>query len=299
MILIADSGATQTDWCLLNTDSSINQHIRTAGLNANYLTELEIGKILTRELTPLLPYPIGEKITNVFFYGSGCSTEEKQRKVQTQILKITPNACVIADHDTLGAAISLCGNDMGIACILGTGSNSCYYDGKTVKKTILSLGYLLGDEGSGTHIGKKILYDYLKNRMPEDIRRLFYEKYKKHAEDMVAQMYAAQKIGAYFAQFSYFASENLESPYIQNTVKECFNDFLQEQVAQFEEAKHLPLGFVGSIAKVFHRELKATVQEFGYTLGKIIQNPIEGLVEFHQKKMKNNNEPEQFPLFLQ
>jgi N-acetylglucosamine kinase-like BadF-type ATPase len=284
MILIADSGSTTTDWCLLNTDLTINKYIRTSGLNANYLTDLEIFNILSCELTTLLPYPISEKITSVFFYGSGCSTEEKQQKIKIQISKITPNANVIADHDMLGAAISLCGNDMGIVCILGTGSNSCFYDGKNVKKTILSLGYLLGDEGSGTHIGKKILYAYLKNKMPQDIQQLFYSKYQKLPEDMVAEMYAAQKVGAYFAEFSHFSSENLNMPYIQNIVKDCFRDFLREQVAQFDEAKSLPLGFVGSVATVFQQELKAVTNEFGYTLGKIIQNPINGLVEFYQKK---------------
>ena len=283
MILIADSGSTTTDWCLLNADTSVNKYIRTSGLNANYLSELEINDILFQELKPQLPYPTIEKITNVFFYGSGCSTEEKQRKMQSQILKLTPNADVTADHDLVGAAISLCGNDMGIACILGTGSNSCFYDGKNVKKTILSLGYLLGDEGSGTHIGKKILYAYLKNKMSQEVFQLFYAKYKKPPEDMVAEMYAANKTGTYFAEFSHFASENLNVPYVQNLVKECFKDFLQEQVSQFDEAKHFPLGFVGSIAAVFQQELKSAVQEFGYTLGKIIQNPIEGLVKFHQK----------------
>jgi len=284
MILIADSGATTTDWCLLNTDLSINKCIKTSGLNANYLTDSEIHSILLSEFSTQLPYPILEKITNIFFYGSGCSTDKKKQKIKKQILKITPNADVIADHDMLGAALSLCGNDMGIACILGTGSNSCFYDGKKVKKKILSLGYLLGDEGSGTHIGKKILYAYLKNKMPQKIQQLFYLKYQKQPEDMVAEMYATQKTGAYFAQFSYFASENLKIPYIQNIVKECFKDFLREQVAQFDEAKYHPLGFVGSIASVFHQELKSVVQESGYTMGKIIQNPINGLAEFYQKK---------------
>jgi N-acetylglucosamine kinase-like BadF-type ATPase len=286
MILIADSGATTTDWCLLNTDFSINKCTKTSGLNANYLTDSEIYSILFSEFSTQLPYPILEKITKVFFYGSGCSTDEKQRKIKNQILKIIPNADVIADHDTLGAALSLCGNDMGIACILGTGSNSCFYDGKNVKKTILSLGYLLGDEGSGTHIGKKILYAYLKNKMPKEIQQLFYLKYQKLPENMVAEMYATQKVGAYFAQFSHFASENLNIPYLQNIIKDCFRDFLREQVAQFDEAKYFPLGFVGSIASVFHQELTSVVQEFGYTTGKIIQNPINGLAEFYQRNEK-------------
>ena len=283
MILIADSGSTSTDWCLLNMDGSINKNISTSGLNANYLSEAEISDILFQELKPNLPYSTLEKISHVHFYGSGCSTKQKQEKVKTQIQKITTNAAVIADHDLVGAAISLCGSDTGMVCILGTGSNTCFYDGKNVKKTILSLGYLLGDEGSGTHIGKKILYAYLKNKMPQDISFLFYAKYKKQPEDMVTEMYAAPKIGAYFSQFSHFASENLSLPYIQNIVKECFNDFLREQVSQFEEAKHFPLNFVGSIAAVFHRELKSAVQESDYTMGKIIQNPINGLVVFYQK----------------
>ena len=285
MILIADSGSTSTEWCLLNTDTNINKYIKTSGLNANYLTEFEIYNILFRELKPNIPHPILEKISNVYFYGSGCSTEQKQEKIKSQILKLTPNADIIADHDTLGAAISLCGNDTGIACILGTGSNTCFYDGKNIKKTILSLGYLLGDEGSGTHIGKKILYHYLKNKMPKEIKELFFDKYKKQPEDIIIDMYSTQKVGAYFAAFSYFASENLNLSYIQNIVKECFREFLHEQVSLFDEAKYFSIGFVGSIASVFHLELKSVIQEFGYTIGKIIQNPINGLVEFHQKNL--------------
>lgn len=287
MILIADSGATSTDWCLLNTNNTINKQIETSGLNTNYLTEKEIEEILSFELKPNLPYSSLEIIRNVFFYGSGCSTELNKKKIKTQIANIIPNAEIIADHDLVGAAISLCGSDMGIACILGTGSNSCFYDGKNVKKTILSLGYLLGDEGSGTYIGKKILYPYLKNKMPQDVHQLFYSKYNKKPEEIIADMYAAPKAGTYFAGFSHFASENLTIPYIQDIVKECFTDFLQEQVSIYDEAKDIPISFVGSIASIFHRELKSVVQDFGYTLGKITQDPINGLVEFHQnKKMK-------------
>ena len=284
MILIADSGATITDWCLLNTDRSINTYFKTSGLNTNYLSETEISEILFRELKPHLPYSTLEKISQVFFYGSGCSTEQKKKKIKSQILRLTPNADIIADHDMVGAAISLCGNDMGIACILGTGSNSCFYDGKNVEKTILSLGYLLGDEGSGTYIGKKILCAYLKNKMPHDVQQLFYAKYKKQPENIITDMYAAPHVGAYFAAFSHFASENLNVQYIQNIVKECFTDFTNEQLSLFDEAKHLPIGFVGSIAAVFHQELKSVLANTGYRLGKIIQNPIRGLVEFHQKK---------------
>ena len=285
MILVADSGSTVTDWCLLDTDSNERKYIKTRGLNANYLTKKEMQEILLNELKPKLPHSAIDLITNVYFYGSGCSTENKQEKVRSQISEtLTPNATIIADHDLVGAAISICGSDMGIACILGTGSNSCFYDGKTIVKTLLSLGDLLGDEGSGTYIGKQILYFYLKNRMPEELSLLFYQKYKKHPEDIIAEMYAAPKTGAYLAQFSHFASENIQYPYIANIIKDSFRDFLKEQLIQYEEAKDYPIGFVGSIAAVFSEQLQEVMQEFGLKTGKIIQNPIEGLVEYHLKK---------------
>ena len=286
MILIADSGSTTTDWCLLDVCSNERKYIKTKGLNANYLTEEEMQYIIRTELQSELPYSTIDVITDVFFYGSGCSTFQKQEKVRSQIAVLTPNASIITDHDLTGAAISICGSDMGIACILGTGSNSCVYDGKNVKKTLLSLGYLLGDEGSGTYIGKKILYHYLKNQMPEELSQLFYNKYNKHPEDIVAEMYAAPKTGAYLAQFSHFASEHIGNIFIEDIIKNCFRDFIKEQVILYEEAKLYPIGFVGSIAAVFCKQLQVVVEEFELKTGKIIQNPIEGLVEYHLKESK-------------
>ena len=287
MILIADSGSTNTDWCLLDIHSNERKYIKTKGLNANYLSDKEMYEILHGELKPQLPY-FNEKITHVHFYGSGCSTLQKQEKVRMQIATLTPNATIIPDHDLNGAAISICGSDMGVACILGTGSNSCVYDGKKVTKTLLSLGYLLGDEGSGTHIGKKILYSYLKKQMPKELFDAFYLKYGKTPENMVSEMYATPKIGAYLSQFSYFASKHIENHYIANIVKNCFREFLNEQVILFEEAKDYPIGFVGSIAAVFRNELKSVLEESGLKIGKIIQNPIEGLVDFHWKEATKN-----------
>ena len=286
MILVADSGSTVTDWCLLDTNSNEKKYFKTRGLNANYLTKKEMQEIIQNELKPKLPYSTINSITNVYFYGSGCSTEKKQEKVRSQIAVLTPNAAIVTDHDLLGAAISICRDDMGIVCILGTGSNSCVYDGKEVKKTLLSLGYLLGDEGSGTYIGKKILYYYLKNKMPKELTEIFYYKYKKHPEDMVAEMYAAPKTGAYLAQFSHFASEHIKEPFIENIIENCFRDFVKEQVLQYEEAKYYPIGFVGSIAAVFQKQLQTILEEFELKLGKIIQNPIEGLAEYHLKRGK-------------
>jgi N-acetylglucosamine kinase-like BadF-type ATPase len=292
MILIADSGSTVTDWCILDVSSKEKKLFRTGGLNANYLTEKEMQEILFQELKPKLPHSAICAITNIYFYGTGCSTEKKQEKVRLQLEKLTPNASIVVHHDLVGAAISICGNDMGVACILGTGSNSCVYDGKNIKKTLLSLGYLLGDEGSGTYIGKKILYCYLKNRMPKELSLLFYQKYKKHPEDIIAEMYAAPKTGSYLAQFSHFASEYIEFPYLEDIIKNSFRDFIREQVVQYEEATHYPVGFVGSIAAIFQKQLQAVLEEYNMKMGKIIRNPIDGLAEYHLNECRKVNPKE-------
>jgi N-acetylglucosamine kinase-like BadF-type ATPase len=286
MILIADSGSTKTTWCLLSENETDTKYIETKGINPNYLVKDSISAILKNELSPLLPSN-HELIRKVYFYGSGCSTVPKCELVGESLRAITPNADVIVSHDLLGAAISLCGNDTGVACILGTGSNSCVYDGKNIKKTILSLGHLLGDEGGGVYIGKKILYHYLKNRFPEDLKIAFETKYQKTPEEFIALMYSSSNIVSFFADFTYFASENKAHPFVQNTIKNCFRDYFTEQVLIYEEANHYPIGFVGSVAFVFQNELKAVAEEFQLRVGKIIKNPIEGLKEFHQKEFAN------------
>jgi len=282
MILIADSGSTKTTWRLLSESNAPTTEIETQGINPNYLTSEAVSEILEKELRPLLPDCNG-KIQKVYFYGSGCSTVPKCERIRQSLLAITPNAEVIVAHDLLGAAISLCGVDTGIACILGTGSNSCFYDGKKVQKTILSLGYLLGDEGGGVHIGKKILYHYLKNHYPEDLKTAFETKYKQSPAELISAMYASQNTASFLADFARFAGENKMHPFIQNLIKNCFRKYFTEQVLIYEEASLYPIGFVGSIAFVFQNELKAVAEEYSLCIGKIIKNPIEGLEEFHKK----------------
>ena len=279
MILIADSGSTKTTWCLLSNEAKPT-YMETVGINPNYLSKYSISEILEKELRPLLPFQC-EKIQKVYFYGSGCSTVLNQSIIRESLLAITPNADVVAEHDLLGAAISLCGKDMGVACILGTGSNSCFYDGKNIKKTILSLGYLLGDEGGGVYMGKKILYHYLKNHFPEEMKTTFEAKHQKTPQEFVRAMYSCDNIIAFFSEFTYFASENIANHFMQDLVKNCFRDYFTEQVLIYEEAKRYPIGFVGSIAFVFQKELKSVAEEFHCSVGKIIKNPIEGLKDFH------------------
>jgi N-acetylglucosamine kinase-like BadF-type ATPase len=284
MILIADSGSTKTTWRLISKSDIKVKDIETKGINPNYLTQEAISAILEKELCPLLPYK-AEQIEKVYFYGSGCSTISKCELLHKTLLAITPNADVIVEHDLLGAAISLCGTDMGVACILGTGSNSCFYDGKNVKKTILSLGYLLGDEGGGVHIGKKILYHYLKNHFPEEMKTAFEEKYKKTPQELIYLMYHCENIASFLANFTYFAAENRTHSFMQNILTACFHDYFTEQVLIYEEAKHYPIHFVGSVAFVFQEELKTVAEKYQLHIGKIIKNPIDGLETFHRKEL--------------
>ena len=284
MILIADSGSTKTTWRLLSKGESYHNDIETTGINPNYLTKDAIADILENELHPLLPSNT-EQIREVYFYGSGCSTIEKQKLIQESLQTIIPNADIIAEHDLLGAAISLCGNDMGVACILGTGSNACFYDGKSITKSTLSLGYLLGDEGGGAYIGKKILYHYLKNHFPKELKIAFETKYQKTPHELIHLMYRSANIVSFFANFTYFASENIAHPYVQDVIKNCFRDYFIEQVLIYEEANHYPIGFVGSIAFTFQNELKTVAEEYQFCIGKIIKNPIEGLGDFHQHEL--------------
>ncbi len=284
MILIADSGATSTDWALAGRNMR-PVVFKTKGLNVNYLSESEIrNSIIQDVIPPLLPYH-REAIEEIRFFGSGCSNPQKQDMMRRVLGLISENADVFPDHDMLGAAISLCGNDMGLVSILGTGSNTCFYDGKNVKKSILSLGYLLGDEGSGTYMGMQLIKNYLKGNFPNDLEQAFEEKYPKKKYEIVGEMYAAPKAGAYFAFYTYFIAEHREHPYISELVQQCFSCFMREQVLQFApECHQYSLGAVGSIAYLFQNELKMAALQHNVMLGNVLKNPIEGLIKYYQQQ---------------
>ena len=281
MKLIADSGATGTDWAYIDDKNQVLQ-FRTSGINVSYLSEGEINKIITTEVIPVLKEHKIQSIPKIYFYGAGCSTLPKQTIMQKILRLISPNAAIIADHDMLGAAISISQGDKMCVCILGTGSNSCIYDGKSIVKNILSLGYVLGDEGSGTYLGMKFIQNLLKGKTPKDLTEKFYAENQKTPSDIVYQMYQAPKMGAYFASYSHILRENNNHPYIDNLLKDCFRDFFREQVFQFEEVQDYPIGFIGSIAYVFEKQLRAVGRELNVNITTIIQNPIEGLISYYQ-----------------
>lgn len=280
MILLADSGSTKTDWGLVENGKLVKR-LRTSGMNPFQMSEEAITEEIKTHLVPELP---GTVLDEVHFYGAGC-TKEKQPIVERALrANLTINGeCEVAS-DMLGAARGICGHKPGIACILGTGSNSCSYDGKNLVKNVSPLGFILGDEGSGAVLGKLLVGDVLKNQMPEAITKRFFEKYKLTSAEIIDRVYRQPKPNTFLASFVPFLEENIDEPKIYNLVKESFRSFLRRNVMQYDDWQTLPIGFNGSIAKIYMKPLLEALEEEGMHLGRIIQAPMEAMVEYHVEK---------------
>lgn len=280
MILLADSGSTKTDWGLVENGKLVKR-LRTSGMNPFQMSEEAITEEIKTHLVPELPDTV---LDEVHFYGAGC-TKEKQPIVE-RALRANLNIngeCEVAS-DMLGAARGICGHKPGIACILGTGSNSCSYDGKNLVKNVSPLGFILGDEGSGAVLGKLLVGDVLKNQMPEAITKRFFEKYKLTSAEIIDRVYRQPKPNTFLASFVPFLEENIDEPKIYNLVKESFRSFLRRNVMQYDGWQTLPIGFNGSIAKIYKKPLLEALEEEGMHLGRIIQAPMEAMVEYHVEK---------------
>lgn len=280
MILLADSGSTKTDWGLVENGKLVKR-LRTSGMNPFQMSEEAIMEEIRNHLVPELPSTV---LDEVHFYGAGC-TKEKQPIVERALrANLTINGeCEVAS-DMLGAARGICGHKPGIACILGTGSNSCSYDGKNLVKNVSPLGFILGDEGSGAVLGKLLVGDVLKNQMPETVIKRFFEKYKLTSAEIIDRVYRQPKPNTFLASFVPFLEENIDEPKIYNLVKESFRSFLRRNVMQYEGWQTLPIGFNGSIAKIYKKPLLEALEEEGMHLGRIIQAPMEAMVEYHVEK---------------
>lgn len=280
MILLADSGSTKTDWGLVENGKLVKR-LRTSGMNPFQMSEETITEEIKTHLVPELP---GTVLDEVHFYGAGC-TKEKQPIVERALrANLTINGeCEVAS-DMLGAARGICGHKPGIACILGTGSNSCSYDGMNLVKNVSPLGFILGDEGSGAVLGKLLVGDVLKNQMPEAITKRFFEKYKLTSAEIIDRVYRQPKPNTFLASFVPFLEENIDEPKIYNLVKESFRSFLRRNVMQYDDWQTLPIGFNGSIAKIYKKPLLEALEEEGMHLGRIIQAPMEAMVEYHVEK---------------
>lgn len=277
MILLADSGSTKTDWGVVDNDKLIKK-LRTGGMNPFQMSEAAITEEIKNHLMPALPTTTLEE---VHFYGAGC-TREKQPIVERALrANLTINGVCEVASDMLGAARGICGHKPGIACILGTGSNSCSYDGRNLVKNVSPLGFILGDEGSGAVLGKLLVGDVLKNQLSETLTKRFFEKFQLTAAEIIDRVYRQPKPNTFLASFVPFLGENLADPQIYRLVKENFRSFLRRNVMQYEGWQTLPIGFNGSIAKIYKQPLTDVLQEEGMHLGRIIQAPLEAMVTYH------------------
>ena len=244
--LIADSGATKAEWCLL--DGSRKKTIFTQGISPYFLNSDQIRTLLLKELCPFLKKT---NIDEVYYYGTGCANPANARMIRKSVQETFPGASVQVTHDLMAEARSLCGRQKGVACILGTGSNSCYYDGKKITKNSPGLGYVLGDEGSGAYLGKKVLQYYLYKTFDDEIKLKFNKKYKTNAVEILENVYKKPLPNRYLASFVIFLAENRGHYMIENIIEDGLNDFFFNHLVKYKETSALPVSFVGGVAYGF------------------------------------------------
>ncbi len=279
MILIADSGSTKTEWRLIDQTSQV-QAIRTDGLNPYYQDTPTITKTLSEQLVSALH---GAVVHEVFFYGAGCANAETCATVANALQAVLPQAIAIdVQSDMLGAARAACGHEPGVACILGTGSNAALYNGQTISSPGYSLGFWLGDEGSGGHLGKQVVLAYLHQQLPPDLAEAFAQAYPLDRLTVLDNAYHQPFPNRYFARFAPFLSQHSQHPFVQNLVSQSLSNFLRLYVSRVAPGNMPVVNFVGSVAFYFQDILRRVGQEQGYLIGQILPAPINALVEYHR-----------------
>lgn len=285
MILIVDSGSTKCDWIAIDKNGNqLLEKIRTKGLNPAILSEKKLRKTInkSKELTANK-----DVVTNVYFYGAGCGTENPRIALKIVLQQFFPNALVEVSEDTMAAVYATINtpNEAAVVCILGTGSNCSYYNGKTLEQRVDSLGYTLMDDASGNYFGKQLIRDYYFNHMPENIKIAFEDKYNLDADYIKHNLYKQPNPNAYLANFAEFMILNKDSEYIRELIKNGIRLFSKNMILQFkEEIKTVPVHFAGSIAYFCKDEIKQVAKELEYKTGNFERRPIEGLVSFHTKQ---------------
>ena len=282
MILIADCGSTNIDWCVL-ADKKVEKQVFTLGMNAVMLTEEEMRGRISNELMPELG-GLSAKIDSVYFYGAGCISAEVCGNVASAIKANIPSATKVEVYsDLLAAARALCGREPGIACIMGTGSNSCLYDGRGIAHNVSPLGYVLGDEGSGAVLGKLFLGDVLKNQLPADVAAKFLEEYNLDLLTIIRRVYREPLGNRFMASVTPFISKHIDVPQIHDMVLGSFKAFFRRNIMQYEGYSEHKVNFIGSIAVYFRPVLEEAAKECGCTIGRILKSPMEGLLAFHSE----------------
>ena len=280
MRLIVDSGSTKTDWVAIDDSGNILFETQTLGLNPQVLSEAIVEE---RIINNYDLYRIRNEVDSTFFYGAGCGTEPPRKLMEGVLKSIFQNSTISVKEDTYAAVYAITDpGEPSIVCIIGTGSNCSFYDGENVHQKITSLGYILMDDASGNYFGRQLLRDFYFNKIPKELSDSFAEEFNLGAEEIKTNLYKKSNPNTYLATFAKFVIVNKNDPYIQGLINKGLGLFIENQIMQFDNAKELPIHFIGSISYFLREELEANLISYGFTLGKILKKPIEGLVSYHK-----------------
>ncbi|NGF58289.1 N-acetylglucosamine kinase [Parapedobacter sp. SGR-10] len=286
MIIIADGGSTKTNWCLLD-DNQKKIYFNTEGYNPYFVDSDYIVGSLKKGLPQDLPL---DKITEVNYYGAGVHNEEKVEIVANAFRALFPNAKIEVGHDLLAAARALLGTQPGFAAILGTGTNSCIYDGEKITYHIDSAAYILGDEGSGSYIGKKLLTDFIRGLMPKDVAKAFFDTYKLTPDEIMDNVYTKPLANRFCASFSKFVYDNnVNIEYTRKIVEDAFEAFFANLVSKYPNYQSYTFNCIGSVGYNFRNVLEEKASQYGMKVGKILRSPIDDLVKFHMERTSQTN----------
>ena len=277
MILIADCGSTKTDWALCDKGAVVAK-VKTQGFNPTQQSEEDIYTALSAEISGAIA---ADAPTTIYFYGAGCAYETANKRMQAAIERIFTTRDIHINSDLLAAARALCGHEEGIACILGTGSNSCLFDGEKIIDNTPSLGYILGDEGSGAHLGRQLVSDCIKKQLSAPLCEKFMKKYKMSVAEILERVYREPLPNRFLASFAPFLHENRKNAEVHNLLKHCFTQFFQRNTMVYRRS-WLPIHIIGSIGVNFAQEIKETAESLGLSVGNIVDSPRNGLIEYHK-----------------
>lgn len=273
MLLVADSGSTKADWILTRSDKQ-TIHFRTKGINPFFLSEKEITSVL-QNAAEIQPYV--NEVKEIYFFGAGCSSPDKREIISNSLSKVFKNAFVSVDIDIIASIYATCGSSPGITCILGTGSNISYFDGTKIHESKHGLGYILGDEGSGTYFGRQLLTSFLYGTMPAELSAAFNEKFQVNKESVIKRVYQKVSPNSFLASFAPFMSDQIEHPFIKQLLKKGFEEFVETNIKSYPNYRTQTCHFVGSIAYHFDNILREVCAYKHIKVGKILKHPIDDL----------------------
>jgi len=279
MILIADGGSTKADWIALNTNKEEAFRVRTLGLNPAIVPREELSNRIVNMFQLM---HIKDEVTEIHFYGAGCGTPKPIEILKSILESIFVNAKIFIAEDMLAAVYAASGKEPALVCILGTGSNSCYFNGEQMEMMTASLGYILMDEASGNYFGKKLIVDYYYHKMPKKIAEKFRNEFDLDADHIKKNLYRAPNPNMYLATFAKFMFEFKEEKYIKKIIKKGFQEFFKYRILPYNKTAETPIYFIGSIAFYFRDILEKIAQKNNLVITDVIQRPIDNLLAYHK-----------------